>query len=256
MADLEPEVVIHCAARPNVDWCELHPEQARSLNFLPSLVLAEECRNSGSKLVFLSTDYVFDGSRGPYAETDATGPINVYGRLKLEAEEAIRRTSENHIIVRTTNVYGFDPDSKNFLMATLPQLARGQRVRVAVDQYGNPTTVNDLCSVVRELIENQCRGTFHVTGPDLINRAEWLRRAAQAFGLDPGLVSGVATSELEQAASRPKRSGLKTDRLHSTVSTRPADVEAGLRVMRRDWEYHQARATAAATGPAEGAVNV
>ena len=256
MVEISPEVVIHCAARPSADWCETHREQARSINLLPSVALAEECRRSRSKLVFLSTDYVFDGVCGPYCETDTTGPINVYGRLKLEAEEAIKRSTRNNIIVRTTNVYGFDPESKNFLMTMLPQLARGERVRVAADQFGNPTAVGDLCTVVRELIENGCVGTFHVTGPDWINRAEWLRRAAGAFELDPELVAGVPTCEMDQPAPRPKRSGLKSRLLDSAVSARPLDLEAGLRAMRRDWKNHQALKMRAAPSPSEGALSV
>ncbi|HEY6329175.1 MAG TPA: sugar nucleotide-binding protein, partial [Blastocatellia bacterium] len=115
-----PDVVVHCAARPSVDWCELNPGPAREINFVATSRLAEECGRIRATFVFLSTDYVFDGASGPYTEADIPNPINMYGRLKLEAEEAIRGLGNNHIIVRTTNVYGFDPESKNFLMALLP----------------------------------------------------------------------------------------------------------------------------------------
>jgi dTDP-4-dehydrorhamnose reductase len=240
LAEIRPEVVIHCAARPSVDWCELHSREARELNVVPTILLAQECANLGAAFVFLSTDYVFDGTNGPYYETDATNPINIYGRLKLEAEEAVRRLSGNHLIVRTTNVYGFDPESKNFLMAILPQLERGERVTVAEDQIGNPTLVSDLCSVVRELVLKECVGTFHVAGPDLMNRLEWLLKAVWAFGLDPTLVSGVLTSDLNQPAPRPRKSGLVSTCLDSLVHWRPLGLEAGLRLMKRDWDDYYA----------------
>lgn len=253
MEALRPEVVIHCAARPNVDWCELNPDEARSINLLPVKLLAERCAQLGAKLVFLSTDYVFDGASGPYTETDATNPINVYGRLKLEGEQAIAGWTDNYLIVRTTNVYGFDPESKNFLMALLPKLARGEPVRVASDQFGNPTTVKDLCSAVRVLITKRCAGTFHIAGPDLVHRAEWLREAARAFGFDPALVSEAATRELDQPAPRPKRSGLVSDRLHSVVNRRLTGLKDGLVQLKSEWDEHRAEPVAMALY--EGALN-
>jgi len=256
MEHLQPEVVIHCAARPSVDWCELNRDEARSINLFPVKFLAERCARLRAKLVFLSTDYVFDGLRGPYKETDATNPINEYGRLKLEGEEAIRRLTDNHLIVRTTNVYGFDPESKNFLMASLPKLARGERVFAASDQTGNPTAVRDLCLVVRDLITSGCTGTFHVAGPDLVNRAEWLIQAARTFGLEPGLVSPVLSSELDQSAPRPSRSGLISNRLPRLVERRLTNLGNGLAAMKKQRDAHQERPPVAAIASGERALNV
>jgi dTDP-4-dehydrorhamnose reductase len=250
LGKLHPDVVIHCAARPSVDWCELHQDEARALNFVPATLLAKECGRLGATFVFLSTDYVFDGTSGPYSETDSTNPINVYGRLKLEAEEAVRRLAKNNIIVRTTNVYGFDPESKNFLMAILPQIERGGGVKVAVDQIGNPTLVSDLCSVVRELILKRRLGTFHVTGPDLMSRVEWLQTAVRVFGLDSNLVSGVLTAELDQPAPRPRKSGLVSNCLNSLVNVKPVNLEAGLKLMKRAWDQYHCGQTALQTRPA------
>jgi len=255
LESLRPEVVIHCAARPNVDWCELNPDEARSINLSPVKLLAETCARLGAKIVFLSTDYVFDGASGPYTETDETNPINVYGCLKLEAEHAIARWTDDYLIVRTTNVYGFDPESKNFLMTLLPKLARRERVHVASDQFGNPTTVKDLCSVVRDLITKGCAGTFHVAGPDLVHRAEWLREAARAFGLDPGLVSGALTRELDQPAPRPKKSGLVSACLQSVVTRRLTGLKDGLVQMRKEWVEHPAENIPGAMALWEGALN-
>jgi dTDP-4-dehydrorhamnose reductase len=255
MKMLRPEVVIHCAARPSVDWCELHREEACAINLLPVKFLAEKCAHLGARLVFLSTDYVFDGFGGPYSEDDPANPINEYGRLKLEGERAISHLTDRYLIIRTTNVYGFDWESKNFLMANLPRLARGERVRVASDQFGNPTAVKDLCSVVRELITSGCTGTFHVAGPDLVNRAEWLRHAAHTFGLNHRLISGVSTGELDQAAPRPKRSGLVSNRLPPIFARRLTDLRDGLAAMKKEWDQHRGEQAGAAAGSFEGAVN-
>ena len=161
-----PDVVVHCAARPTVDWCEHHPDEARSLNVSATETLADVCLRINAKLVFLSTDYVFDGVSGPYSEDDDANPINVYGRLKLEAEQAIQRRLNNYLIIRTTNVYGYNLRSKNFVMGILPKLAGGERLPVAVDQFGNPTLVHDLCSTVRALVAAEASG-FFISGAGL-----------------------------------------------------------------------------------------
>jgi dTDP-4-dehydrorhamnose reductase len=244
LADLAPGAVVHCAARPGVDWCEENPDEARALNAAPAIDLAEACAESGARLVFLSTDYVFDGAAGPYGESAAPCPINVYGRLKLEAEEGIRaRLPGGHLIVRTTNVYGYDVESKNFLMALLPQLARGERVKVAADQWGTPTLVADLCRVTRELLESGATGTVHVTGPDYVNRVQWARAFAEAFGFDPALLVGAATEELGQAARRPLRAGLVSERLGSAVAAPPRALAEGLASMRHEWDRGRAPAS-------------
>ena len=236
VTEFRPDVVVHCAARPTVDWCEHHPEEARSLNVSATEALADACARINAKLVFLSTDYVFDGVGGPYNEDDRTNPINVYGGLKLEAEEAMERRLENCLIIRTTNVYGFDLQSKNFVMGILPRLARGERVPVAVDQFGNPTLVHDLCSTVRRLVAARATGIFHVVGPDWMNRVEWAREVATVFDLDPELVVAMTTEELNQPAPRPKRSGLISNRLHSVIREPLSGLIPGLRLMKRQWD--------------------
>jgi len=231
----QPDAVIHCAARPTVDWCEHNQEAARELNVKTTEYLAEGCLRAKAALVFISTDYVFDGEAGPYCEFDQTNPINVYGKLKLEAEYVIQNTLDDHVIARTTNVYGFDLASKNFLMGILPRLARGERIQVAHDQLGTPTLVADLCRAVRELLAQKQRGVFHITGPDFVNRVEWAQAAAKAFGLNADLVGGVDTEELNQPAPRPKKAGLVSERLGSSTREPMRGLTEGLEAMKRDW---------------------
>jgi len=142
---------------------------------------------------------------------------------------------DDHVIVRTTNIYGYDPESKNFLMPLLPRLARGERVTVADDQYGNPTHVRDFCNAIREVVLARATGLFHIVGPDFVNRVEWLRSAAKVFGVEPDLVQGMATSEMGQPAPRPLKSGLYSIRLEKIIGRPLLGMDAGLRVMFEDW---------------------
>jgi len=236
VAEFRPDVVVHCAARPTVDWCEHHPDEARSLNVSATQALGDACARTNAKLVFLSTDYVFDGVSGPYSEDDRANPVNVYGLLKLEAEQAIQSRLNNYLIVRTTNVYGYDLRSKNFVMGILPRLARGERVPVAVDQFGNPTLVHELCSSVKKLVVGEASGLFHVVGPDWMNRVEWANAVATVFDLDPELVVAMTTEELNQPAPRPRRSGLTSNRLPSMIDEPLSGLIPGLRLMKRQWD--------------------
>jgi dTDP-4-dehydrorhamnose reductase len=228
-----PDAVIHCAARPSVDWCEENPGPARRLNCEATLNVLEAAERVGARLVFLSTDYVFDGRSGPYLESAPTRPLNAYGRMKLKMEEAILGSRGEHVVVRTTNVYGFDLESKNFLMVVLARLGRGETVGAAEDQYGTPTHVEDLCRVTRGLLEDETGGLFHVAGPDYLDRVEWARAAAAAFDLPAGQVRGAVTSSLDQAARRPLRAGLATERLGADAASGLRALEEGLAEMRR-----------------------
>lgn len=228
------KAIVHCAARPSVDWCEENPDEGRRLNVDASLNLLRAADSVGARMAFVSTDYVFDGQGGPYDEADAVNPINGYGRLKLEVEEALLAGGARHLIVRTTNVYGYDHRSKNFLMALLPRLAQGEKAAVAQDQFGTPTHVEDLCATMRALLEREVGGVVHVAGPDLVNRVEWLRAAADNFDLDASLVSGHETNQLAQAARRPLRAGLKTSRLARLGLPIPRGLREGLAHMRTE----------------------
>jgi dTDP-4-dehydrorhamnose reductase len=229
-----PEAIVHCAARSSVDWCEENPAEARQLNVDTTLALLAAARRIGARVAFLSTDYVFDGTAGPYSEGDPVRPINVYGRLKLEMEQ-VALAENGNLVVRTTNVYGYDPQSKNFLMPILPLIARGKTIVVADDQWGTPTLVEDLAETIRALLEQRVAGVVHVAGPDYVNRAEWARLAVAMFGLDPGRVVAAPTVDLKQAALRPLRAGLACLRLPALDVPVPRPLAAGIGKMKRDW---------------------
>lgn len=234
-ANYRPDAVIHCAAKPTVDWCEQNPEAARALNVEPTITLADECARLNATLAFVSTDYVFDGADGPYKESDRTNPINVYGKLKLEAEDEIQKRLDRYVIARTTNVYGFDLESKNFLMGILPRMASDEQIVVAQDQIGTPTLVTDFCGAIEELLREDATGVFHVAGPDVVNRVEWARAAAQRFEINPDLIVGAVTKALGQPAPRPLKAGLISERLTITPSKPLRNLAEGLDVMHADW---------------------
>ena len=156
----------------------------------------------GARHVYFSTDYVFGSDDGPHRLSETPRPLNEYGHHKLEAERIVAASVENHVIVRACNLYGYEADGMNFVMAVWKILNRGERMRVPEDQWGSPTLAVDLSEAIAKLLDRDIRGVVHLAGPDYVSRLELGRRAASAFGLDPDGIEGVPTTDLGQDAVR------------------------------------------------------
>ncbi len=231
-ADNRPDVVILPASLTNVDWCENNREQTFSSNVLGMRNVLRQAVRLGSKLVYISTDYVFDGNSGPYSETDLPNPINFYGLTKLLAEHEVQALTPNHLIVRVTWVYGWEKASKNFVDSLVRMLKKGETRKVPTDQFGNPTYVQDLCKGIEALLRSDCTGIYNLVGGDNISRYDFALKIAQVFGLDKDLIIPLSTSELGQAARRPLKGGLLTDKIINHTGFRPITMQDGLLAMK------------------------
>lgn len=225
-----PAVVWLSAARTNVDLCESHPEETFATNVEGVYQVIGAARRARAKLVFFSSDYVFDGRAGPYSEGDVPRPISEYGRQKLAAEHAVAVHAPDALILRTTVVYGWESGGKNFVMQLVRKLRRGERMRVPSDQVGSPTYAPDLARTAMALADSPARGLFHVAGPDRVDRLVFAQAAAEEFGLDPDLIEGVPTEELDQGAPRPLDAGLITRKDGAGLASLRGFAE-GLRAM-------------------------
>ena len=222
VADARPDVVFLTAALTAVDYCEDHEEEARAINVEGPRAAGEAGRRVGARLVFYSTEYVFDGSAGPYGEDDPIQPQGAYARSKADGELAVREAIQDHLVLRTTVVFGWDRASKNFGMQVWERLGAAQRMRVPCDQIGNPTLADFLAETSVELVERGVAGeTINVVGLDRLPRSDFAVRLAHRLGLDADLIDPVTTAELQQRAPRPLNAGLKTDKLASILG-RPA----------------------------------
>jgi len=229
--DVGPDVVVLAAGWTWVDGNEDDPERSRRVNRDQPLAVCRLAREAGAVFVTYSTDYVFDGEAGPYAEDAPTNPLSVYGRAKLEAEEAIRAETPDHLILRTTTVFGPEEQGKNFVYQLVRRLRAGQPFRVPSDQLATPSYGPDVAAATRALVEAGHRGTWHVAGPDFVGRDALARLACAEWGLDFGAVEVLETAALNQKARRPLLGGLKTERLRA-AGIEVRDVESALRAMR------------------------
>lgn len=236
--EFKPEVVLCPAAVSNVELCQAHPEECRSVNIEGLKNVIQESRQIKSKVVFFSSEYVFDGKAGPYSEEDLPNPINEYGKEKLEIENLIQKELADYIIVRTTVIYGWEKEGKNFVIQILKNIKKGISMKVPVDQISSPTYAEDLAGAVRELVNSNQKGIFNIVGSQLMNRYEFAKAVCNVFSLDAGLLNPVKTSQLNQKANRPLNAGLKIDKVSKLVKTVLNDPLKGLNMMRQEQDAH------------------
>lgn len=223
----QPEVIYLPASLTNVDYCELHPDESFAVN-------VQGVRNviasvGGARIVYFSSDYVFAGDAGPYCETDSVHPLNVYGKHKVLAEQAL---PENALIIRTTVAYGWELEGKNFVYRLQKVLGEGNELRVPVDQLGNPTYAPNLALATVVLAEKGARGIQNVAGPKRVSRYEFALEVARVLGLNSSLIRPVTTSGLHQSALRPLNAGMISDKAQAELPFALLDYHEGLMRLR------------------------
>jgi dTDP-4-dehydrorhamnose reductase len=228
---VRPAVVICASADPHVEGCEADPARTRRLNVDGTLRLADGARKVGALFVFFSSEYVFDGTAGVYAEDAPLHPLNEYGRQKAECEAALAGMPRS-LVVRTSGVFGWHDDGKNFVLQLLARLRQGERFAVPDDQDITPTYAPNLADVLTDLVGDGFTGLIHVAGRRTLNRYEFARAAARVFGLDPTRITPTPTAALPLKARRPRAAGLATDKVRRLVRTPVLDPEEALAAMR------------------------
>ncbi|UTG91717.1 dTDP-4-dehydrorhamnose reductase [Geobacter sulfurreducens] len=207
---LKPRVVVNCAAYTDVDGCETNADLAMAVNGEGVGNLAAVTREIGALLVQMSTDYVFDGAKeSPFLEDDPVNPLSVYGRSKLLGEEKARENPD-HLIVRTQWLYGLA--GKNFVETMLRLSKERSEIAVVDDQVGSPTWTMDLALAISELIENNCRGTYHAANRGICSWYEFARTIFAEAGTEM-TVRPQTTAQLGRPAQRPLYSALCCDKL-------------------------------------------
>ncbi|WP_376791963.1 dTDP-4-dehydrorhamnose reductase [Thermoflexus sp.] len=206
VARIRPEVILHTAAIADVDQCEAEPDLAFRVNTVGTACLAAAAHKIGAVLVFISTDYVFDGTKGaPYTEFDSPNPINVYGRSKLQAEEYVRTLCPWHFIVRTA--WLFAPWGRHFVSQTVERIRRGEPVG-GIAQTSSPTSVLDLARAMLHLLELPAYGIYHIVNHGSASRYEMARTILAMLGRNPE--EAVRLSAVSgRRAPRPDRTPLR-----------------------------------------------
>jgi len=230
---LKPDIVIHTASETNVDKCETQKDHAWKINVEGTKNIAIACNKTGTTLVYISTDYVFDGEKGNYTEQDKPNPVNYYGITKLEGENHAIQYCQNHAILRTSVLYGWHPWKQNFVTWIINQLKQYKEITVVEDHYNTPTLADNLAEITIEAIQKDLQGIYHASGSERISRYEFARQIARTFDLNQSLIKPIKMSELTAwIAKRPKDSSLNITKIQKHLKTRPLNITEGLNRMK------------------------
>ena len=232
--NFKPDIIIHTAAIGDVDKCEIEKELAWKVNVEATLTFTKAASKLNAFLLYISTDYVFDGERGLYKEDDVPNPVNYYGLTKLIAENIIKSALSKYSIIRTSQIYGFGLGRVNFARAVVESLSNGQKVRALVDQWLSPTLNTLLAKVVREVIEMEYTGIIHVAG-ERISRYDFARAIARKFGFDEKLIEAITMRDIPFKTRRPRDSSLDISKAKSIVKTDFYTLENSLNTFYREW---------------------
>jgi len=224
----QPDWVIHCAALANLEACEADPQRARQLNSEIPGLLAEHVARGGARLLHVSTDAVFDGSRGDYSETDEPNPLSVYAQTKLEGERLAETANPNTLVARV-NLFGWSLSGRRSLGEFFfYNLQAGRQVMGFTDVFFCPMLANDLAYIFLSMLAKGLRGLYHVVGSECVSKYEFGLRIAHRFELDERLITPVSIEEADLKAPRSPKLTLRIDKLARDLGEAIPNLSTGL----------------------------
>jgi dTDP-4-dehydrorhamnose reductase len=233
MADYQPDIVIHTAAMTQVDDCETQREACWEMNVKAVAYLIEACQINHTFLLHLSTDFIFDGKAGPYAETAEAKPLSYYGESKLAAENLLIQSSIPWAIARTVLVYGITEamSRSNIILWVKKSLAEGKTIQVVDDQWRTPTLAEDLAQGCWLIADKAAQGIFNISGKDFLSPYEMAIQTAEYFKLDKSLIIRTDGSQFSQPAQRPPRTGFIIDKARKILGYEPHSFAEGIAIL-------------------------
>jgi len=231
-AETAPACVMHCAAMADPAGCERERDRAKAINVEATRLLARLCSEHDARLVFISTDLVFDGRRGMYVEEDPVNPVSYYGETKALAEKAVRGECPNHVIARCCLMYGRSPTGgRGADEVMLHALREGKEVRLFTDEYRTPVCVPDLARALVRLAEAAATGTFHCGGGERVSRYDFGLKICRAAGVDSSRIMATRIEEAQCVPPRAPDVSLDSSKLKSALGVSLLDVDGGLKLL-------------------------
>jgi dTDP-4-dehydrorhamnose reductase len=233
--DFCPDFIINTAAFTNVDLSEKHRQDTWKTNVKGVEYITEAARVLDAHIIQISSDYIFDGKDGPYDENATPNPVGYYGRTKLASENVLKIGGVLFTIIRTNVLYGFAQNSRpDFVRWAIAELKKGNEINVVNDQINNPTFVEDLVQAINKIIEFKKTGIYNIGGKEFLSRFDFTGIIADFFSFDKKLIIPVKTSELNQQARRPLKSGLITLKAETELGYKPHSIRESLAAMKKE----------------------
>ena len=227
------DTFIHAAAETQVDECENNKERCKETNITGTYNCISICKDSKAHFIFISTDFVFNGKKGIYNETDSREPVNYYGQTKLEGEDLVIKSSLEYTIIRTCLVYGnaLNGTRSNIMTWTKQNLEQGKNIKVVSDQIRTPTYIGDLVKGVELCMQQKAGGIYHISGKDILTPYEMAILAADYFQLDASLIEKVDASVFTQPGERPLKTGFDISKACTELGYAPISFIDGMKKM-------------------------
>ncbi len=221
--EVKPDLILHAAAMTQVDECELNKIDCWNTNVTATRFILDAAKETKCRIIFISTDFVFDGLHGPYNEEDEPNPVNYYGSSKLAAEKAVMQSGLDWAIVRTVLVVGNTADGQrqNILIWVKEKLEKGEKIKVVDDQVRTPTYVEDLADGIILVLEKNKKGIFHIAGKDTLTPYQIASETATYLKLDSRLIEKASVENFSQAALRPPTTGFIIEKARTELNYQP-----------------------------------
>ena len=233
--DYRPDFVVHAVAYPSVDFCESNKQMADVLHIKITDDIAKTCSNIGSRIIYFSTDAIFDGKLSrKYTENDLPNPINHYGKTKLNAEKILLENDTN-IVLRTTVIYGWHTKSR-FTNWVLNSLKNSQKIHAFTDQLNTPTLVDDMAKAILQIFTKDKFGLFNAVGATCLSRYQFALKLADRFNLDKNLIIPTSSVGKKQIAPRPPNGCLDNSKIVNDIGFKFSDIDTGI-----DFIYNQSK---------------
>ena len=229
ISSISPDVIINLAALTNVDFCESNPEIAKEVNTNGVQNLVDVF---SGRIIHLSTDYVFDGLKGPYKEEDQINPISVYGKTKYDAEKIVL-DKNNNLVLRANVLYNMLGNNKaSFLNWVVNNLKNKNSIQVVNDQFNNPTWTESIAEILVNCLNKDMSGLYHWGDQDYLSRYDFAIKIAESYNLKSDLIKQISTSQLKQMAPRPLNGGLDQSKLKKYLNIIPPSINDCLDAIR------------------------
>ncbi len=228
---IQPSFIINTAAMTNVDTCEIKPKECNNLNIEAVKYLTQICAKLNIHFIQISTDFIFDGSKGFYKETDLPNPLSIYGHSKLKAENIVKNSGVNFSILRTILVYGKVVNLKrnNIVLWVKDMLENNKEITIVDDQYRMPTYVEDLATACKLIVDKNISGVYHISSNELLSVFEIANQIADVFGLNKKLIKPISSETLNQKAIRPLNTGFNLSKIRRDLEFQPTSFLEGLK---------------------------
>ncbi|WP_430929056.1 dTDP-4-dehydrorhamnose reductase [Polaribacter marinivivus] len=234
LEQIQPDYIINTAAMTQVDDCETNKQACDILNVDVVKWMTRFASKSKTHIIHLSTDFIFDGKKGYYKETDKPNPLSYYGLSKLKSEQVLKDSKINFTILRTILVYGkvFDMSRSNIVLWVREMLEKNKEITIVDDQYRMPTYVEDLAMACKIAMDKKALGIYHISSNTLLSVYEIAQQIAETFDLNKNLIKPISTSILNQTAPRPAKTGFDLSKTNNELRFYPKSFKEDLQIFK------------------------